>query len=182
MTGEALTGERVRLRPFAQHDLRHLRQWYDDAELRGLIGATEPLSAEQAQRWFEGVCTDQQRLWFAIEVKDDGRVIGECGLLRMFPAWGTTDLSIIIGERDARSQGYGLEAIRLLLAHAFEALRFHRVAIGVVGFNARALRFHEKVGFQREGVQRDGYLHNGRYHDFVMLSLLEDEFGASGGD
>ena len=36
--------------------------------------------------------------------------------------------------------------------------------------------FLEKVGFRKEGLQRDGYYYDHAYHDFVMMSLLEDEF------
>ena len=94
----------------------------------------------------------------------------------MFPAWRTTDLSIILGEKDAWGQGYGTEAIHLLLDYAFGYLNFHPVAIGVVGFNRRALGFYEKVGFRREGIQRDGYYQDHQYADFVMMSILEDEY------
>ena len=51
-----------------------------------------------------------------------------------------------------------------------------RVAIGVVGTNQRALRFYECIGFQREGVQRDGYDYAQHDQDFVMMSRLEDEY------
>jgi RimJ/RimL family protein N-acetyltransferase len=94
----------------------------------------------------------------------------------MFPAWRTTDLSIIIGERDAWGKGYGTEAINLLLDYAFGYLSFHRVAVGVVGFKEKALRFYEKVGFRREGIQRDGYYYGHKYHDFVMMSILKNEY------
>lgn len=63
-----------------------------------------------------------------------------------------------------------------MLDYAFGYLNFHRIAIGVVGFNESALRFYEKVGFKREGIQRDGYFYNHQYHDFVMMSLLDTEF------
>ena len=118
----------------------------------------------------------ESRLWFMITLKESGAVIGQGGLLRMFPAWRTTDLTVIIGEADGRGKGYGTEAIRLLLDHAFGRLNFHRVAVGVVGFNERALRFYEKVGFKREGAQRDGYYCEQAYHDFVMMSILEGEY------
>jgi RimJ/RimL family protein N-acetyltransferase len=36
------------------------------------------------------------------------------------------------------------------LDYAFGYLNFHRVSIGVVGFNKRTLRFWEKAGFKRE--------------------------------
>lgn len=62
--------------------------------------------------------------------------------------------------------------------YAFGYLNMHRVAIGVVGSNQRALRFYEKVGFRAEGVQRDGYYYDHAYHDFVMMSILDDEFRA----
>ncbi|MCL4516307.1 MAG: GNAT family N-acetyltransferase [Firmicutes bacterium] len=48
----------------------------------------------------------------------------------------------------------------------------------VVGFNQKALRFYEKVGFKREGVWRESYYYNHTFHDFVMMSILEDEFRA----
>ncbi|MBU2439364.1 GNAT family N-acetyltransferase [bacterium] len=111
-----------------------------------------------------------------IVIKENDRLIGEAGLLRMFHAWRTTDISIIIGEKDAWGKGYGTEAILLLIDYAFRRLNFHRVAIGVVGFNEKAIRFWEKVGFKKEGIQRDGYSYNHKYYDFVMMSILEDEF------
>jgi len=111
-----------------------------------------------------------------VVLKDGDILIGEAGLLRMFPAWRTTDLSIILREKKYWGLGYGSEAVRLLLDYAFGCLSFHRVAIGVVGFNQRAIRFYEKIGFEQEGVQRDGYFYDHRYFDFVMMSILEDEF------
>ncbi len=69
-----------------------------------------------------------------------------------------------------------MEAAKLMLDYAFGHQNFHRVAIGVVGFNTKALNFYERLGFQLEGVQRDGYYYEHRYHDFVMMSMLEEEF------
>ena len=52
----------------------------------------------------------------------------------------------------------------------------HQNPIGVVGFNDQAIQFWEKVGFKKEGVQRDGYYHDGKYYDFIMMSILEEEY------
>jgi RimJ/RimL family protein N-acetyltransferase len=49
----------------------------------------------------------------------------------------TIDMTIIIGERDARGKGYGKEVGHLLLSYAFEHLGFHRVSIGVVGLTRK---------------------------------------------
>jgi RimJ/RimL family protein N-acetyltransferase len=153
-----------------------LQKWSNDPELRALIGEVMPSSRKDIDMYIEKTTSSTDRVWFMIEVKETGQVIGEAGLLRMFPPWRTTDLSIILGEESSRGQGYGTEAIRLLLDYAFGALNFHRVSIGVVGFNKNALKFYEKIGFKREGVQRDGYFFNYHFSDFVMLSILENEY------
>jgi RimJ/RimL family protein N-acetyltransferase len=176
VTPKFLAGKHVYLRPLNRGDLDCIMKWSNDPEIRGLIGEVKPMSWEKAEEFYVKVNNDDQRVWFIIALKKNDRIIGEAGLLRMYPAWRTTDLSIIIGESEEWGKGYGTEAINLLLEYAFGYLNFHRVAVGVVGFNEEALQFYEKVGFTREGIQRDGYYFNHDYHDFVMMSLLEDEY------
>jgi diamine N-acetyltransferase len=174
-----LSGAHIYLRPLEQEDLHQLYVWGNDPEIRGLTGEVLPTARAGVEEYLSKLRNDASRVWFGIALQNDHRLIGEAGLLRMFPAWRTTDLSIIIGENEAWGKGYRGEAIHLLLDYAFGHLNFHRVAIGVVGSNERALRFYEKVGFKREGVQRDGYFFDHQYEDFVMMSLLEDEYRAS---
>lgn len=171
-----LIGQRVYLRPLEREDLLLVRRWANDPEIRRLTGEVNPMSRAGADEFLERVKNDRDRVWFIVALKENDRVIGEAGLLRMFHPWRTTDLSLIIGEKDAWGRGYGREAILLLLDYAFGCLSFHRVAVGVVGFNQRAIRFYEKVGFEREGVQRDGYYYDHAHHDFVMMSILQDEY------
>jgi len=173
-----LTGKHVYLRPLDRNDLTYILKWSNDPEIRGLTGEVRPMSLAKVEEFYERVKSDDQRVWFIIALQEDDRVIGEAGLLRMFPAWRTTDLTIIIGERETWGKGYGTEAINLLLDYAFGYLNFHRVAIGVVCLNEAALGFYEKVGFRKEGVQREGYYYNHAYYDFVMMSILEDEYRA----
>ena len=171
-----LIGKRVYLRPLAKEDLVYLRKWSQDTEIRALIGETASMSQTDSERFLKKVYDDSSREWFVVIVKKDDQVIGEAGLLRMDAAWRTTDVSVIIGEKEEWGKGYGTETILLLLDYAFGHLNFHRVAIGVVGFNEGAIRFWEKAGFRKEGVHRDEYYYDGKYHDFVMMSILEDEF------
>jgi RimJ/RimL family protein N-acetyltransferase len=173
---EMLRGRRVFLRPFGKDDVKYLRKWSEDAELRKLIGEVEPMSRAEIEKFYEKLRKDKERVWFVIVLKENNRVIGEAGLLRMFRLWRTTDMTIIIGEKDEWGKRYGTEAGHLLLDYAINRLGFHRVSIGVVGFNKRALRFWKRFGFKKEGVERDGYYCDGEYSDFVMMSILEDEY------
>lgn len=178
MDNPFLIGERLYLRPPEHSDLACVRRWANDPEIRRVTGEVLPMTSSEADAFWERIHSDRDRVWFTVVLKEGDRVIGEAGLLRMFHPWRTTDLSIILGEKDTWGQGYGTEAINLLLDYAFGYFGFHRVSIGVVGFNERALRFYEKIGFRQEGIQRDGYFYDHAFHDFVMMSILEDEFRA----
>jgi len=173
---EILTGRKVYLRPFSRDDLPYIQKWSSDAELRRMIGEVAPMSRAETEKWYKELLGDKDRIWFVIVLKEGDRVIGEAGLLRMFRPWRNTDMTIIIGEEDAWGKGYGTEVGRLLLDYAFRRLGFHRISVGVVGFNKRALRFWESLGFKKEGVERDEYYYNNEYSDGIMMSILEDEF------
>jgi len=85
-------------------------------------------------------------------------------------------MTIIIGEKDARGKGYGKEAGHLLLRYAFHQLGFHRISVGVVGFNKPAIKFWKSLGFKKEGVEREEYYCDNKYSDFIMMSILENEY------
>jgi diamine N-acetyltransferase len=171
-----LIGERIILKPFTKKDLPHIQRWSNDAELRKLTGEIAPISQAEAQKFYKELRSDETRAWYTIVVKKENRVIGEAGLLRMFKPWRNTDMTIIIGEKDQRDKGYGKEAGHLLLTYAFHNLGFHRISIGVVGFNKKAIKFWKSLGFKKEGVERDDYFCDNKYSDFIMMSILENEY------
>src|SRR5512145_1499936 len=106
-----LLGESVYLRPVEPEDLPTLRKWINDPQIRRLTGDVVPSGSVAIQSYFDRLQQDRDRIWFVIALRDTGRVIGECGLLRIFYPWRNTDLSIILGEKDTWGKGYGTEAI-----------------------------------------------------------------------
>ena len=146
-----LEGKDIYLCPYRKEDLEFRFKWMHDKEILSLTGEVRPWSKRDLQRFYDRVRNEKDRAWFSIVLKEGDRVIGETGLLRVFWPWRTTDLTIEVNEKDVWNKGYGTEAINLMLSWIFDTLCFHRVSIGVVGFNARALHFYEKNGFKREG-------------------------------
>jgi len=106
----------------------------------------------------------------------DGRCIGEIRLHSLMESDRKARLAIGIFDRRFWSLGYGTEAIRLLLQHAFETLSLHRIDLRVLAYNTRAIRAYEKCGFVREGVERESAFVNGVWHDDLMMAVLEDEY------
>lgn len=171
-----LQSDRIYLRPLIKDDVPFFFQFMNDETTRIKTGETRPSSLNEVEKFIEQ--KSESRIWFAIVRKKDNIIIGETGLLRMFPAWRTTDMSIIIPEKENQGQGYGTEAINLMLSYAFGSLNFNRVAIGVVGFNETAIKFYKKIGFKKEGIQEEGYYCNFQYSDFIMMRILKREFVA----
>ena len=76
---------------------------------------------------------------------------------------------------DFRGQGTADDAARLLQRYLLDELGYHRLELACYGFNERAIRHAERVGFVREGVQRRAYLRHGEWQDAVLFSLLRED-------
>jgi RimJ/RimL family protein N-acetyltransferase len=76
---------------------------------------------------------------------------------------------------DFRGRHVADDAARLLQRYLLEDLGYHRLELACYGFNERAIRHAERVGFVREGVQRRAYLRHGEWQDAVRFSLLQED-------
>ncbi|MGL4199204.1 MAG: GNAT family N-acetyltransferase [Allorhizobium sp.] len=77
-------------------------------------------------------------------------------------------------------KGYGSEAIRLLLHHAFTELDLHRIGIRVLAYNERAIRAYLKCGFIVEGRERETAFVDGVWHDDLIMGILSRDFQGRG--
>jgi diamine N-acetyltransferase len=84
---------------------------------------------------------------------------------------------LLIGEEDAvKGIPVAFEATKLIYQLAFDTLGLHRVYGPIASGNKGMLRFHLNLGMTEEGRQRDHYFLNGRWHDAVLVGMLEDEY------
>jgi RimJ/RimL family protein N-acetyltransferase len=107
------------------------------------------------------------------------RPVGHVGLLGVDPHHQRAELAISIGEKDAWSCGYGTDAIRAVLRHAFTDLSIGRIDLHTDADNARGIRCYEKCGFAREGVMRERRLRYRKPLDMVVMGVLRSEWEKS---
>jgi diamine N-acetyltransferase len=177
-----IVGNTVSLRPIERDDLPRYVAWFADPDVRRHLTVYLPFSLAQEERWFEsllGRLERQEDVLLAIETAD-GTHIGSLGLHAINWKDRSAELGIVIGDKAYWGQGYGTDAIRVLLGLAFGEMNLHRVFLRVDADNARGIRCYEKSGFQREGVSRHAVFREGAYHDQVVMSILESEFEAHG--
>jgi RimJ/RimL family protein N-acetyltransferase len=106
MNKQTLTSSDIVLRPLEDRDIPSLIKWSEDAGLRRLIGEVVPMDWREAEAFLGTARSDPSREWYVVALRD-GSAIGEAGLLRIFPAWLTADVSVVIGEAGERGKGYG---------------------------------------------------------------------------
>jgi RimJ/RimL family protein N-acetyltransferase len=75
----------------------------------------------------------------------------------------------------ARGQGYGTEAHRLLARYLFAHTTVHRIEADTEVDNVAEQRALEKAGFSREGVMRGIGWRDGAWRDGVTYSLLRTD-------
>lgn len=79
-----------------------------------------------------------------------------------------------MGERHA-GRGYMSDAVRTLIAYAFDTLRLHRIEAACLSHNAASIRLLEKVGFSREGYARSYLCIDGRWQDHLLYAMVNDD-------
>ncbi len=115
-------------------------------------------------------------LW--VERLDGGEPIGTVQYRRI--AYGPNaeshgwDLGIELLP-EARGQGYGAEAQRLLADFLFETTPANRVEAQTDADNVAEARALDKAGFTRDGVLRGAQFRAGAYHDLIVFSRLRND-------
>lgn len=175
MKHEDIREKRVVLREQREEDAPYFAYWFNQPQVMFLCGFEKPTDEEEEKRVICVNHRSEDSVWFTM-TDTEGNIIGETGLLRMFPAWRQTDLTIIIPDPEMQRRGYGTEAIGMMLDMAFHEYGMHRVSVGVVGLNINALEFYKKIGFKQEGIMEEAYYYDGEYSDFVMMRILSREW------
>ncbi|WEL19886.1 GNAT family N-acetyltransferase [Candidatus Nanohalococcus occultus] len=161
-----LEGESINLRTVEEEDLETLRDIVNQRDVRRFIGHREPLNLEDEQDWFE----NYEGLVLTVCV--DGEVVGNIALREKEPNVGEFGIML---DTEHHGNGYGTEAVELVIEHAFKQLNHHRVMARVVDTNEKSSRVWEKLGFTLEGAMREHVYMDGEFRDMKIYGLLREE-------
>ena len=141
-------------------------------QLREFLASLPWVAAEQTPDSAELFCRNahanfiaRRDLPFFLFEKTSGALLGAAGLHRT--VWATPKTEVGFWGRSSRAgQGWVSEAVRALVAYAFENVKAVRVELIADEANARSRRVAERCGFLLEGVHHnerrapDGSLRN----------------------
>ncbi|RUS47203.1 GNAT family N-acetyltransferase [Cohnella sp. AR92] len=176
-----LIGEKVMLREYRFEDLVPIRNWVNDP------GIVESLSdiflmpqTVEATESFLNMMMERKpdRAGFVIAHADTQLYIGQINLDSIDWKNRVGRIGVVIGNAAEQGQGYGKEAMTLLIDFAFQDLGLNRLELEVYDFNERGIRCYRSCGFREEGRFRERQFKKGRYVDVIAMGLLRSEWDA----
>ncbi len=171
--------KRLILRRFQEADQAAFMSYRNDPEITRFQD-WDSVSAPRAQ----GMLQEQKRLepgvpgpWFlfALQLKDSGELVGECGLQVLLQDARQAQLNLSLA-RAHHGQGLATEALNAVLDYAFINLDLHRVISVVDAENARAVKLFERVGMRREGHFVKNVWFKGHWADEFLYAVLQAEW------
>jgi len=173
--------ERLTLRTFKLEDTDDLHAIYADDETMKYWGVAASQSKEETRdlviRDMKAVENGQAMFW-ALELKETGGVIGKCTLWQYSEANQRAEVGYILSRKYWRG-GLMTEALKAMIGFAFSDLNLHRLEADTDDKNLASLALLEKLRFQREGFFRERWYVHGAWQHSVMLGLLKQDWHGS---
>lgn len=171
-------GERIALRPFEREDVSDdYRQWMNDPEvINYILSGVYPQNHDNLLDYYESHLKSRNNILFAIVEIETQRHIGNARLHGIDLLHRKAVRGIVIGDRTSWGKGYGSEAINLVSLYGFETLNLHKLISYTLGDNAGIIKVNEKCGYIREGLMKQEFFRNGKYHDAIYWALFRDHY------
>ena len=164
----------ISIREVEQRDLERMRVLRNDPSTWVYLTDISFVSALAQERWFAKVSDSTNRKYFVVHDAEHEFVgIVRCDEIDHLNRSMRIGCDII---PELRGQGYGSRVFDLLLKYCFDFMNMHRLWLLVIDTNEVAIRLYAKKGFREEGRYREALFRGGRYHDYIAMSVLEDEY------
>ena len=170
-----LRGKKVILRPIRTSDAPRFVKWLNNPEVHKFLQTRRHLTLPFERKYLRDSIKSKSRVILAIETKDR-RHIGSVGLENINTDHNRATFGIFIGDKNYWNHGLGSEAGRLIIDYGFSKLRLHRIELGVLEYNPRAMKVYKRLGFKKEGVKREHILFRGKYYDDIHMGLLRSKW------
>ena len=166
-----LKGNLVVLRDKALEDISNDYRWRCDRNL-AILDATHPVrmsyeefySLERDELIYENPTSKR----FSIDTID-GVHIGNCMYYGLDMKKKEAEVGILIGEEKYLSNGYGTDAMNVLIKHVFDTRELDRIYLHTLDWNIRARKSFTKSGLKEiDTINRNGM-------KFILMEVFRDQ-------
>jgi RimJ/RimL family protein N-acetyltransferase len=164
----------VAIGPLKMDLAANMFSWMQDPDVSANIGLSHAPSLDKTLEWI-GNALQENSIWpYAIFL--NARHVGNVVLDQVDRYLDCARLSVYVGASEARGSGVGRTGMYYALRECFLERGLHKVWLTVHVRNAGAIRTYVALGFQVEGILRDGFLLNGERLPALYMGLLHQDF------
>ena len=129
-----LVGDRIYLSPKGASDeeIEKFTEWMNDFKVTDYTGRSGQITTLVGEKdWLENSAKNNENRNFNIVDLNNDKLVGAIGLEHFNWIQRSAVLGIFIGDENYRSNGYGTEAIKLLLEYGFKYLNLHSIRLNI---------------------------------------------------
>lgn len=162
-----------RVRVMLESDLESVLTWRNHPEINRYMYTQHEITLTEHTHWFKRVSKDinYHLLIFEFNNKPLGFInfhqIAQGGIAD----WG------FYAAPDA-PKGTGKQLGQTALQYAFITAGLHKICGEALSYNEPSMRFHQRLGFQQEGIKREQHFDGQHYHNVMCFGLLASEWRA----
>jgi [ribosomal protein S5]-alanine N-acetyltransferase len=173
MKNEFLTGKKANLRSLEETDLENIFNWLSDPDVTELLFyGYYPPNLQKLKEVYRKTIDAKHDLEFAVIDKETDSHVGWAGIYEIDWISKNAEFRIFIGDKKSWGKGISTESGKMLVDYAFKVLNLHRLHLGVNIENKASLKMVKNIGFQEEGVSKEGFWRDGKYYDLVKFGLI----------
>jgi UDP-4-amino-4,6-dideoxy-N-acetyl-beta-L-altrosamine N-acetyltransferase len=161
------------LRPLVPSDRDLLFRWRNLERVHEAMFTDRPVARPEHDAWFTAALQAPVPPLLVFEHR--GRPLGVITVSGIDQVNGRCSWGFYLGETDGPAKS-GTVMGYLGLRHLFDVLGIRKVCGECFRRNGPSVRFHEKMGFSREGTFREHHLKNGVYEDVLAFALLRADW------
>jgi RimJ/RimL family protein N-acetyltransferase len=169
---------RLRVRAMLPSDVEAFVAYRSDPDV-ARYQSWEDYTLEQGQ----ALVADMQRLrpgipgeWYQLAIADDaGELVGDLAMCVDADEHRQLEVGFTLAP-EHQGHGYGTEALRGLLTHAFDTLDLHRVVAVTDARNEAAAALLTRVGFRKEAHFHDNVFFKGAWGSELVFAMLASEW------
>lgn len=172
-----ITIDEFRIRKVDYEDSEFLIDLRSDHQVNEMLGNFLLLNKTSQLKWIEDLQVKKDAIYFIFEIKKDDNWI-RLGLIRINDIDYVNRSASVGGDiaKEFRGRGYSKMMYKFIFKCCFEYLNLNRLWLLVLENNIIATNLYIKLGFVKEGVQRKAIFRKGNYLNYIMMSILKEEF------
>lgn len=174
-----LIGNYIYLRLFEPDDYELTYKWHSDPDILTTICCPRRIISKEIEKnWVLSKTTDNiSDIYLAICLKENDQMIGWYSINNIDYKNRSCHLGgVVIGDKAYRDGVAYLEAGSLATDYVFNQLNMHKATGGCLYNHVLSRSSMECGGWHFDGVERDAFFKDGKYHTICRYSILEDEY------